>query len=687
MENKKHWQSFGELNNSEAYQQSKKDEFREELPFEAEDNSSFLQAGTPRRDFLKYLGFSTAAAALAASCDVPVKKAIPFANKPENMIPGVAQWYATTYVQDGDVVSVIAKVRDGRPIKIEGNALSPIFQGGTSARVQASVLDLYDTARVRQPMIKGSDNKFKEATFESIDKAIAGELAGKAVVILTSSETSPSTKDAIGQFLAKYPGSRHVTYDAVSCSGMLLANMQTGHGKILPSYRFDNAKTIVSLAADFLGTWLSPVEFNKQYAKGRKINEKNPTMSKHFQFEAVLSQTGANADERYLCLPSKLGAVAAALLGAVNGQTPSGLDKPLADGIAKAAAELKKGGGLVVSGSNDVNVQIIVNAINAVIGANGTTIDWSTPVNYRQGIDSDMATLINDMNAGTVGALLVHGANPAYSWVNDKAFTDALKKVPVTISFNPKIDETAALCKYIVPDHHYLESWGDAEPKRGHYSFIQPTIAPLFKTRQWQDSLLKWSGNALPYAAFLKQYWAGRSGGEAGWDKILQDGILNGGGAAPAVTIDSIAATTVVPTVVTATGGSGSYNGGAVGNAVAAVNANKGSQYELFLYQNVGVGDGSGASNPWLMELPDPVTRATWDNYAIVSPDFAKKNFDIDLANSGQADKYEAHPEKPVVEVSINGRSIKLPALIIPGTHPNAIGIAVGYGRIASFGV
>ena len=197
MEQKKHWQSFGELNQSEAYHKDVTDEFKEELPFVADESkTSFLDAKAPRRDFLKYLGFSTAAAAVAASCEMPVKRAIPFANKPEDIVPGVSKYYATTYVQDGDVVSVLAKVRDGRPIKIEGNELSPITNGGTSARVQASVLDLYDTARLRFPTIDG-----KEVTFEAIDKAVAGSLSGP-VVILTSTLTSPSTKEIINQFIA-----------------------------------------------------------------------------------------------------------------------------------------------------------------------------------------------------------------------------------------------------------------------------------------------------------------------------------------------------------------------------------------------------------------------------------------------------------------------------------------------------
>ena len=333
MEQNKNWQSFGELNKSAAYNKEVENEFKEELPF-VEDHSGFLQTKAPRRDFLKYLGFSTAAAAVAASCEMPIKKAIPFANKPEDIVPGIADYYATTYVQDGDVVSVIAKVRDGRPIKLEGNTLSPITGGGTSARVQASVLDLYDTARLRFPTIGG-----KEATFEAVDKAIASELSGNTVIV-TSSITSPSTKAVIAQFLAKHPGSKHVTYDAVSFSGMLLANEASYGKKVIPSYHFEKAKAIVSLSADFLGTWLSPVEFARQYAVGKKIDEKNPAMSKHIHFETVASMTGSNADEKYLCRPSEIGAIAVALLSSVQGGEIAGVDAKLKAGIEAAAKAL-----------------------------------------------------------------------------------------------------------------------------------------------------------------------------------------------------------------------------------------------------------------------------------------------------------------------------------------------------------
>ena len=663
MEQKKHWQSFGELNQSEAYNKDVKDEFKEDLPFVAEDGKSFLEAKAPRRDFLKYLGFSTAAAAAAASCEMPIKKAIPFANKPEDVVPGIAKYYATTYVQDGDAVSILAKVRDGRPIKIEGNDLCPINKGGTSARVQASVLDLYDTARLRFPTIDG-----KEVTFEAADKSIAASLSGP-VVVLTSTINSPSTQATIDQFLAKYPGSKHVTYDAVSNSAMLLANEATNGVRAIPSYQFDKAKAIVSLGADFLGTWLSPIEFSKQYAAGKKLDEKNPEMSKHIHFESVASLTGANADEKYLHRPSETGAIAAALLSAVNGQGVNGItDAKLKAGIEKAAKALNanKGAALVVAGSNDINIQIIVNAINNAVGAGGTTINWAATNNTRKGVDADFAKLVDDMNAGAVGTLLIHGANPVYSWYDAEKVKSGLKKVKTVVSFAAKVDETAELCKFVLPDHNFLESWGDAESKTGLFSFIQPTIYPLFKTRQWQDSLLKWSGASEDYLAFLKNFWGAKLGGVAGWDKALQEGIFS----------TSTGATSA-----------GSFNGGAVAAAItASTTGKKAGKIELVLYQKVGIGAGQGASNPWLQELPDPVTRATWDNYVIVSPALARTLLNIDLNKGSQADAYEVNPPKPVVKVTVGSKSIELPVLIIPGTQENSIGIAVGYGRSEKIG-
>ncbi len=665
MSNSTIWQNFGQRNQTEAFEEQGQDEFREDLPTE-QDDKGLLDAKTPRRDFLKYLGFSTAAASLAASCETPVKKAIPFVNRPENIVPGVADYYATTFTQDGDVLSVIAKVRDGRPIKIEGNDMSPVTAGGTSARAQASVLDLYDTKRLRFPA-QVVEGKLKEIpTFEAFDKAVGEKLAGLGgapVVILTSTITSPSTKKLIGEFIAKYPGSRHVTYDAVSYSGILAANEATFGKRAIPSYHFDNAKVIVSLSADFLGTWLSPVEFAKQYSKGRKIDEAKFELSKHYQFESILSMTGANADERFTHKPSQEGLVAVSLYNMLTGAAAGNLDAKLKAGLEKAAKDLKaaNGNALVVSGSNNPAVQTVVNAINNAIGAYGKTINWGVTSNYKQGVDAEMATLVADMNAGKVGALFILDANPTYDYPAADKFNEGLAKLKLSVSFNAKLDETTVRCQFVLPNHHYLESWGDAEPKSGYQSFIQPTIHPLFKTRHWQDSLLKWSGSSLDYAAYVKEYWMGIVGGQANWDAALRVGLRYPG----EVTISS-----------------GAFNGSAVPGAIAAAGSvATGGKWEIALYQKVSIGTGSQASNPWLQEMPDPVTKATWDNYAMLSAAAANELLGIDIRKNGDSDKYDVNPAKHVINIKANGITIALPVLIIPGTDKYTIGIALGYGR------
>ncbi len=670
MSKKKYWQSFGELNQTENFLDSTKNEFKEELlPLADLDDKGILDAKTPRRDFLKYLGFSTAAAALAASCETPVRKAVPYLNRPESVIPGIANYYASTYVNGGDAIPVVVKQRDGRPIKIEGNELSTITNGGTNAQAQASVLDLYDNTRLRYPIEKTSKG-FKEVPgFEAFDKMVGEAITGKSVALLTSTINSPSTLDIIKEFLAKYPGSRHVQYDAVSYSGMLLANEASYGKKAIPSYHFDNAKVIVSLGADFLGTWLSPTEFSNQYGKNRKVTGTKPELSQHFQFESMMSMTGSNADDRYTHKPSETGAVALALLAKLGGAVtaPAIADAKLVKGIEIAAAALKanSGAALVVCGSNDVNIQTVVNAINEAIGANGKTINWAITSNYKNGIDADMVQLVNDMNAGTIGAVLISGVNPAYSYSDSKKFRDGLAKV-VSVSFNGTMDETTELCKYVLPAHHWLESWGDAEPKTGYYSLLQPTINPLFKTRAFQTSLIKWSAAAgsmvTDYETYFKTYWNSKLGSIDLYNKALQDGVIE-----PAA----------MPV------GGGSFSGAKLTEAVTAIAAVKGGPVEVVFYQKVSVGNGSQANNPWLQELPDPVTKVTWDNYAMMSPAMAKSLLNLDVMNQekGNQSNYEVHPEKPVVKITVNGRSVELPVIVIPGMHASTIGLAVGYGR------
>jgi len=671
MSDKKYWKSFGELHQTTSFKKDSENEFKEDLPMESlADKKGLLDSKTPRRDFLKYLGFSTAAATLAASCEMPVRHIVPYVNKPENMVPGVADYYATTFVSGGDAVSVIAKVRDGRPIKLEGNDLSAVTRGGTSARVQASILDLYDTARLRYPVQKVNGVFQQVTSFEAFDKLVMDSMAGQqgTIAFITPTITSVTTNKLIGEALSKYQGSRHIQYDADSYSGMLQANEATYGTRGIPSYHFDNAEVIVSLGADFLGTWLSPVEYAGQYIKGRKINEKSPAMSRHYQFESFLSLTGANADERFTHKPSESGLVALALLAAVGGSVSAPeLPEKLSAGVKAAAKDLlaKKGKALVVSGSNNIQVQILVNAINEAIGSNGTTITWDAQNLTRQGIDSDFATLVADMNAGKISSLLIYEVNPVYDSPLSAQFKAGLAKVKTTISFSNRLDETTELCKYVIPSPHFLERWGDAQPKTGSISLMQPVIAPLFQTRNFEDSLMTWAGVKSTYDDQFKQFWVSKLGGQQLYEKALQDGV-----------VERVPGNTPIASA-TAT-----FSAAPVAAAASAVSSfKKGGKYELAIYQQVSLGVGAQSNNPWLLELPDPITRATWDNFAMVSPNFIKAEYGIDLTDHNQSDKYEIHPDRQVVKIKSGTAEISIPVIAVPGMPDGVLAIATGYGR------
>ena len=666
--NKKHWKSFGEHTQSKAFQKSTKDEFPTSLPFEVENDSdgkNFLQKTTPRRDFLKYLGFSTAAAVVAASCKVPIEKSIPFANKPEDIVPGVANWYASTYIDEaGKNVSVLVKVRDGRPIKIEGNDLSIVTKGGTSPKVQASVLSLYDDFQLRYPLKNG-----KESSFNEVDTDIAQQLQqlnGKPIVLLTSTINSPSTLDIINKFLLKYPGSKHVMYDPTSFSGMRLANEICYGKRDIPTYHLDEAKVIVSIGADFLNDWLSPIEHAQEYVAGRKINEKRPEMSKHIQFDCIPTLAGSNADERYLCAPSQLHLIVLSLWYAIQNQSLATelTDQNLIKAVQDAAKRLvdSRGYSVVLCGSNDTQIQVLVNAINELLNHKA---DWNSTYNSSKGIDGDFAQLVNDMNNGSVGALFLYNVNPVYTWYESDKVKSGMKKVNCCVSFNRKVNETDLLCQYQIPNHHYLESWGDSEVKSNCYSFVQPTINPLFKTRQMEDSLLKWMGNNTSYASYIEAFWSQKLPLTLPWWKAVQDGVWNNN--------VSGASTIATPPVI---------RHDIVNASVAYIKnlpVNNGG-IEVVVYKKIGIGTGHLGANPWQQELPDPISRATWDNYLVVSPSMAKTLLNQDISNEYGADAYEVEPKKKVVTLTVNGVILRLPALIIPGIHHQTVAVALGYG-------
>src|SRR5687767_11574233 len=312
------------------------------------------------------------------------------------------------------------------------------------------------------------------------------------------------------------------------------------------------------------------------------------------------------------------------------------------------------------------------------------------------------------MDTGQVGALMIYGANPYYEYYDKERFKTAIGKVKLSISFAEKLDETSSLCNYLVPTHHYLESWGDAEPKSGYISFIQPTIHPLFKTRAFQTSLLKWGGSNTDYETYFKNYWEGKLGSKDAFETTLQKGVIDPKATTTAVTTGAVTLTPVTtrpvtdslvvntstqapPTVTTRPPSAAGYNAGSVEAAAAGISGTrKGGKAELVLYQKVSIGTGKQSTNPWLQELPDPITKAAWDNYVMMSLPMAKEIVGVDLINGSERhiNKYEYFPEKPVVTVTVAGKApVDLPVLIIPGMDPNTIAIAVGYGRHEKLGI
>ncbi|MCE3258628.1 MAG: 4Fe-4S dicluster protein [Bacteroidetes bacterium] len=714
---KKYWKGLPELHNSPEFQEQQKNEFAESLPmdeFLSSDDAD--NSGTSRRDFLKVMGFSTAAVALAA-CETPVNKSIPYLVKPEEVTPGVANFYASTFYDGHDYAAILVKTREGRPIKIEANDLNGMLHSGTNARVQASVLGLYDGARLHGPIVKG-----KESTWKAADDAVAAALTGGTVRLLTSTIISPSTKAVIAEFINKYPNTKHVTYDAISYNALTKANKNVFGKAVVSSYDFSKAKVVVGVACDFLGNWLSGEEFSKQHAETRKISKANPEMSQHFHFESTLSLTGANADYRYMVKPSELGKVTAALFNEVAAATSNAkvsadekISNPEAAKAIKAvAAKLvdNKGKSLVVSGINDEGVQTLINGINKMLDNYGKTVDVENHMNLKQSDDKEFADLVADMANGKVNVLITYNCNPVYTAPASLKFKDAYKKVATKVSFANVLDETATMADVVCPDHHYLESWGDASPKVGMYTLQQPTINPIFAqprhegTRQAQDSLLKWAGVKTDYLKYLQGYWNNRVFPNQGkfndfatfWANALHDGavkvyvhkatsnvpetivpkdslgnpILNG--VASLVTGDTVVTAVTEPEVkkevapVTDVLPTPDYN-----KAASMATAVKGGAMELFIYEKIGMGNGNYSNNPWLMELPDPISKVTWDNYLTMSP--------IDVKKLGLSEMLRQDIDGSIVTLTVNGQSIDIPVYPQPGQAPGSVGLALGYGR------
>ncbi|TDG38007.1 4Fe-4S dicluster domain-containing protein [Pedobacter changchengzhani] len=652
--NKKYWKGLEEYKNTPDFVENSKNEFAEPLPIEDVLNEAGLSTVTPRRDFLKALGFGLGAVTLAACQTAPIHKSIPYLIKPEEVTPGIPNYYTSSY--NGQ--SILVKTREGRPIKIEVNPNAGAFNRGTDARTQASVLDLYDVSKLRSPVLKN-----EETTWAKVDAFVkqaltSAQSSGKKIAIVSSTINSPSTKAVIADFIVKYPAAKLVQYDAVSYTGIIQANKNSFGKAVLPKYNFDKADFILSFGADFLGTWINGESFISQYTSNRNYKSlENKKMSRHIQFESGMSVTGTNADTRVPIKLSEEGPALIALYNAITGQSLAGGtlgSNAMADKVIKLAAKeltQSKGKGLVVCGSNDVSTQILVNAINVAIGSYGSTIDLDNPCNLFGGNDAEFAELIAEMNRGEVGAVLFLNSNPVYDSIDTKKFTDALAKVPSKISFSDRSDETASLCDAIAIDHNYLESWGDASAYEGTISIVQPTINPVFNSRQAEESLLTWAdAPEKSYYKYVRSAWEAKvlPSLSLTWEDVLEKGIVNLPAKTAVAYNFSLALDSVTTTIL---------------NNSKALN----KDIQVQLYESIGIRDGKHGNNAFMQELPDPVTKVTWDNYVALSHKTAEslKVSEFDVVN---------------VKGS-NGYSIDLPVLIQPGQAQGTASIAVGYGR------
>ena len=653
--NKKYWKSVEELDvNSSIVDTLRNNEFVEEIPTDEflGDKSSLSSSATTRRDFLKYVGFTTAAASLAA-CEGPVHKSIPYVLQPEQIIPGVADYYATSFFDGYDFANLLVKTREGRPIKIDNNTIAGA-NFVANARVHASILSLYDSMRLKEPKIAG-----KNATWSAVDANVKASLAeakakGGQVVVLTNTLASPSTEKLIAEFIALHPTAKHVIYDAVSESEALDAFQAVYGERALANYDFSKASLIVSVGADFLGDWQGG-NFSAGYAKGRI--PQNGKMSRHYQLEANMTLSGASADKR---LPMSVANQKQALVKLYNiitgAAVGTSLDKEFDADVTKVAQQLKAAGskGVLVSGLQDKNAQLLVLAINQALASEAFSTSGTRQI--RKGSNQQVAQLVKDMNAGSVHTLIMSGVNPVYTLPNSKDFVAGLKKVKTSVAFSLKEDETASITTIAAAVPHYLEAWGDVSITKGSYALTQPTIRPLFNTKQFQDALISFNGGAGNFYDYLKANASAYTEG-ASWNKVLHDGVH---------------VSAVLPTA-TAT----AFNYSAAANALAS--AKKVAGFELVLYTKTGLGDGQQANNPWLQELPDPITRVSWDNYVTVSRfDADQNNMSNEIvANGGLNGSY----------ATLTVGAVKLenvPVIVQPGQAKGTIGLALGYGRKAA---
>jgi len=663
LEGRTYWRSLEELADTP--------EFREYVGREFPAQASEFSDPAGRRDFLKLMGASLALAGVSACTRQPEERIVPYVRQPEEVVPGRPLFYATAMPMGGFGQPLLAENHMGRPTKLEGNPDHPAGLGGTDLFGQASVLGLYDPDRSRTLQNRG-EVKTWSGFLATVQAIVAAQraLKGASLRILTEPISSPTLTAQLKKFLATMPEARWHQWDAVYGAA------QDGAPAAHAIYKLDKADIVVSLDADFLGFGPGSVRYAKDFSSRRRMGTPQDELNRLYVVEPVPTVTGSNADHRLAIKSRDVHAFAAAVAAAVNapvaGQpAPAGtLSADAQKWAAAVGADLSahKGRSAVIAGDHQpAVVHALARAINDALGNTNETVIYTAPiVTSPTDGSASLSALVGDMNAGKVDVLFILGGNPVFTAPSDLKFAEALNKVGNRIHLGLYHDETAELCHWHIPEAHFLESWGDVRAFDGTVSLLQPLIAPLYDGRTALEVLA--ALNETPGTApmdLVKEFWTTaftapgaslrRKDGQAFanadsfWKNALHDGFVSG------TSILGGATATPAPA------------------ASPAAAPKAGTGMEIIFRADPNVLDGRFANNAWLQELPKPLSKVTWDNVCYISAKTAG-DLHVDVFRSGNA-------SNPVLEIAYQGRSIKMPVWVLPGTADDTVVVHFGYGR------
>jgi len=630
---RRYWRSLDELGDTP--------EFKQWLEREFPQGASEFTDPVSRRHFVKIMSASFALAGLGvmgAGCRRPEEKLEPFGQQPEGYVYGEPKYYATAMPTRTGAIPLVAKSYEGRPIKLEGNAKFPGSNGGTDRYAQASILDLYDPDRAKR-FTKFGETVSRDEALKYLDdlskKFTANQ--GEGVAFLAESSTSPSRARLQKIIADKFPKSQWFTCDAIDSGIHQRAATQAFGIGVRPVFHFDKAKFILSLDCDFLGSEDDAHNHIRRFAAGRKPGE---GMSRLYAVESLFTLTGANADHRLRVSANLVGQVAAAISAEISGSSasiPAGMD---AKWISECAKDLvaNHGKALVVAGQRQpIEVHLLAHLINSALGAIGHTVTF---LSASEHVGGNSVGLAKADEAGKIHTLVILGGNPAYA-EPEGVYLGHMKglqdKDVIRLAYYD------SHCDWYYSAAHYLESWGDATTSDGTLVPVQPLIQPLFGGMTELEFLARIAGESQtnPYDIVRTTF----AGSEEAWKQFLFNGFLEGSAAQPAnLPIDQLM---VVP-------------------KLEDVSAPTQNSLEVIFYRDAKMDDGRYANNGWMQELPDPITKLTWDNAVLVSRKTARE---LGVQNGD------------VVEITLNGRSVKGPIWTQPGMADYSLGLALGYGR------